>query len=437
MNPTSQFPHARARTAAALALGIVLLLCPSGPLLAAATGLAAAPSDSTAVSEILVEGNERTRTFIILREMQTRVGGAYDADLVRQDRDRIDNLDLFSEVVIDTLRQGPGMQLRVRVRERLSWLPTEWIPYPVLDWNDETGWTYGLGLTNPNESGRNRSFSILAEGGGRRVGLFSYSDPWIVGNHGSAAVSFFLTEYDDYEGRTNRWSAAALTLGTHLGTWGRARLSFEAAEIETDAWRTASGGRRDRIRSVPLGLAYDTRDVYSDPRSGLYVGGSVEPALPVLDATVEYVSYRLDVRKFRTLFPRQALALGTSVVFRDRAVPDYRRVRLGGIGAVRGLNPITFKGRNRILGSVEYRLAVKEKKSYDFWFIRNVDLGWMLVAFVDAGALWDGGDPPAWDEFYGSVGGGFRILSQQVVRFEAAYSRRDGMQWILATGMPF
>jgi len=107
------------------------------------------------------------------------------------------------------------------------------------------------------------------------------------------------------------------------------------------------------------------------------------------------------------------------------------------MSAVRGLNPVTFKGRNRILGSVEYRVAVKEKKSYDFWFIRNVDLGWMLVAFADAGALWNGGDPPAWDEFYGSVGGGLRILSQQVVRFEAAYSRRDGTQWILATGMPF
>jgi outer membrane protein assembly factor BamA len=253
------------------------------------------------VTEIRVEGNERTETHVVLREIQTRVGDPYDPEQVNRDRDRIDNLDLFSEVKIDTLSYEGGMMIRVRVKERLVWVPTEWIPYPILNWSDETGWTYGFGLTNPNESGRNRSFTFIMEGGGRRTGYFSYSDPWIAGNHGSAAVSLFWSEYDDFEGRTNRWSAVALGFGTYLGTWGRARLSLEGSEIETDAWRTASGTRRDRIRSAGMGMAYDTRNVYADPRSGAYAGGFLERSFPVLDGTVDYASYRIDVKGFRTV----------------------------------------------------------------------------------------------------------------------------------------
>jgi len=432
MIPTSQsLPGILCRILASVAAILVF----GSPAAARSQGLP--PPTPTLVTDIRVEGNERTETHVILREMQTQVGDPYDPEQASRDRDRIDNLDLFSEVRVDTLWHENRMLIRVRVKERLVWLPTEWIPYPILDCSDETGWTYGFGLTNPNESGRNRSFTLIMEGGGRRTGHFRYSDPWITGNHGSAAVSLVWSEYDDFEGQTNRWSAVGLGLGTYLGTWGRARLSLEGSEIETDAWRTASGTRRDRIRSLGMGMAYDTRDVYADPRSGAYAGGFLERSLPVFDGTVDYASYRLDVRGFRTVTPGRILAARASVRYRDRPVPDYRRLRLGGFGNVRGLHPLSFKGRNRILGAVEVRIVLKEKRSYDFWFVRNVDLGLMAALFGDVGSVWDGDALPAWDEFYGSVGAGIRILSQQVVRLEVAYSRRDGTRWIAATGMPF
>jgi outer membrane protein assembly factor BamA len=389
------------------------------------------------VQDIRVAGNERTETWIILREMETRVGMPYDPELAALDRDRIDNLDLFSEVVVDTLRQERSVIVEVRVKERLIWIPLEWIPYPVLNWNDENGWSYGLGLTNPNASGENRSFSILAEGGGRKLAYFNYSDPWIVGNHGSAALSLFFSESVNREGFKDRWGSFRLGLGTYLGEWGRARLNFDVGEIETDPWRTASGTRHDRIRSVALGLAYDTRDVYADPRSGSYVGGSVGFTRPVLEGTVDYTFYRADVRWFWTPWTSQAVAAGVSLLYRDEAVPDYRKLRLGGTSGVRGVHPLSFKGDSRILASIEYRIAVREKKSYDFWFVRNVDLGLMLALFADVGGVWIDHASIDRDEFFGSVGAGIRVLSRQILRAEVAYSRRDGTQWIAATGMPF
>ncbi|MCK4547628.1 MAG: BamA/TamA family outer membrane protein [Candidatus Eisenbacteria sp.] len=389
------------------------------------------------ISEISVTGNERTEEWVILREMATRVGMFYDSERARRDRDRIDNLNLFSEVVIDTLQRERSVAMEVRVKERLVWIPSEWIPYPVLNWNDENGWSYGLGLTNPNSSGENRSFSLLVEGGGRKLASFSFSDPWITGNHGSAGISFLFSESSTHEGYMNRWTSVRLGLGTHLGEHGRARLAFDLGEIETDAWRTASGTRRDRIRSFGPGLGYDTRDVYADPRSGGYIGGSVGFSRPVLGGNVDCTSYRVDVRKFWPARKSQVLAGRISLLFRDRPVPDYRRLRLGGTSAVRGIDPLSFKGRSLLVASLEYRVAIKEKKNYDFWFVRNVDLGLMVVAFADAGSVWDENRVPRRDRFFGSVGAGIRLLCQQVIRAEVAYSRRDGVRWIGATGMPF
>jgi len=395
------------------------------------------PADCPRIAAVRVTGNERTETDVILREMESRAGRCYNPVLVGQDRDRIDNLDLFSEVVIDSLRQDGRLVLEVRVKERLVWIPLAWIPYPLLNWTEENGWSYGLGVANPNSSGRNRRVSLLIQGGGERQAAFSYADPWIVGNHGSAAISVGYSRSEDAEGRTDRWMVTRISLGSYLGAWGRARLAFDAGEIETDPWRTSSLSGVDRLRSITLGAACDTRDVYADPRCGWYVSSSVGVAGGVLGGTVDYDAYRLDIRRFQPTWGRQTLAGSISIVTREGSVPDYHLLRLGGWSLVRGVHPVSAKGASRTVASAEYRLPIREKRSYDFWFIRNVDLGLMAAVFADLGAVSDENRVPPPDRFYGSVGAGVRILSQQVVRLEVAHSRRDGAQWILATGMPF
>jgi outer membrane protein assembly factor BamA len=398
---------------------------------------APARAASQRVAEVRVRGNERTRAETILREMGTQVGSPYDSAAVEMDRDRIDNLGLFSDVSVDTLRLGPDVILDVRVKERLVWIPTEWIPYPILLWDDETGWSYGGGITNPNESGRNRTFRAAVQAGGERRLALSLSDPWVAGDHASVDASFLSSEYEDYEGRTDRWTSGGLGLGTYLGPWGRARLTLTVSEIETDPWRTASGTRRDRIRTLGAGLARDTRDVYADPRGGSYAGISCAATRPVLGGTVDYTSWQVDLRRYAEPRRHHVLAAAASAIYRDSPAPDYRLLRLGGFDAVRGLAPVSLRGRSRILGSVEYRAAVFEKRSYDLWFVRNLDLGLMVALFADAGAVWDGARAPRRQAFYGSVGCGLRILSQEIVRLEVAWSRRDGTQWIGATAMPF
>ena len=398
--------------------------------------LPAAAAASTVV-DIRVSGNERTETPTIFREMQTCVGDTYDAAVVRADRDRIDNLDLFSEVTIDTLHARGGVVLDVRVKERLVWIPTEWIPYPVLEWDPEVGWSYGAGVTNPNQSGRNRRVSALLQGGGERRASLGVSDPWVFGNHVSISLDVSYRAYDDYEALSNRWISGGVSVGSWIGLTGRVSLSATAAEIETDAWRTASGNRTDRLRTVSLLLARDTRDLYLDPRSGGLARLQVTGHGKVLGGTVDYVSWQADLTRYGSIRPGHTLALRGAVVYRDAPVPDYRGLRLGGFSTVRGLDPGGGKGRNRVLGSIEYRWAVKERESYDVWFIRNVDLGLMLAVFADAGTVWDERRGPHPEDVFGSAGAGLRILSQQIFRLEAAVSRRDGVRWIAATGMPF
>lgn len=436
MIPTSQLSAGRALLVILVARAIVGLLCPVEGCPQGRRSPDPGPARRI-VSAIHVNGNERTLTAVIVREMESRVGRPYDPETVRRDRDRIDNLDLFSEVVVDTLGENGRVALHVRVRERLVWVPTAWIPYPILNWNEENGWSYGMGLTNPNSSGRNRSVSILAEAGGRRRAFFGYTDPWIAGDHGSVSVSLFLSESENFEGEMNRWRSLRVGLGSYLGRWGRIQVSVDGSRIETDPWRTASGTRTDDLRTLAGGFAYDTRDVYADPRCGTYVGGVLGLTGLALGGTVDYTACQLYLKAFRPTLPGQTVGTSLSVLLRDRRVPDYRRLRLGGVSAVRGVDPVRFKGRNRLVTSIEYRVAIKERRSYDFWLFRNVDLGLMVALFADAGAVWEGGTFPEWETLYGGLGAGLRVLSQQILRLEIAYSRVDGTRWIAATGMPF
>ena len=60
------------------------------------------------VSKISVEGNQVTKEYIIRREIQHPLEVKLDSTIASEDRDRIDNIAVFSSVVWDTVSQKDG-----------------------------------------------------------------------------------------------------------------------------------------------------------------------------------------------------------------------------------------------------------------------------------------------------------------------------------------
>ena len=137
----------------------------------------AVQQDPPLISEIAVDGHKVTKEYILRREIQHPVNAPYDSVLAEEDRNRIDNLGIFSTVEVLLLPGDNGAQiLSYKVIE--SW---RIFPAPIIMYEEETGWSFGGLLFLKNFRGRDEDLSVFATFGRREVGGFGFNNPWIMG----------------------------------------------------------------------------------------------------------------------------------------------------------------------------------------------------------------------------------------------------------------
>ena len=110
------------------------------------------------ISDIVVEGHKITKEYVIRREIHHPVNVPYDSVLAEEDRNRIDNLGIFSTVEVMLLPDKEGAQiLSYKVVE--SW---RIFPGPIIMYEEESGWSFGGILVLKNFRGRNEELSVYA-----------------------------------------------------------------------------------------------------------------------------------------------------------------------------------------------------------------------------------------------------------------------------------
>jgi outer membrane protein insertion porin family len=176
------------------------------------------------VSKISVEGNIVTKEYIIRREIQHPPGAQLDSTIVSEDRNRLDNLGIFSSVVWDTISQKNGsVELVYRVLE-------SWRIWPAASpfYSEDKGWSLGGGLRILNFRGRDQSFTIGGAIGAIQVFGLLFSDPWIVGDHISLSMNLgknlFVHPFLPYVQSTE---AFEVNLGRWFGYRWKVQAGFE------------------------------------------------------------------------------------------------------------------------------------------------------------------------------------------------------------------
>ncbi|MFQ6614464.1 MAG: POTRA domain-containing protein, partial [Fidelibacterota bacterium] len=124
-------------------------------------------------------GNEVTRDYIIQREIQHPVNTILDTVLAREDRDRLDNLGIFSEVRWQTVPLEDG-QVILQYLVVESW---RYLPGALPVYEEETGWSLSGGLIINNYRGRNETLMIGGSFGGKNTFGINYTNPWLSGDH--------------------------------------------------------------------------------------------------------------------------------------------------------------------------------------------------------------------------------------------------------------
>ncbi len=400
-----------------LFLALIALVCSS----ASAAELSRDALDALAgrtVSSIAIEGNRITRDYVIYREVRTRIGHPLDAEILRADLQRLDNLDIFSSVRVRVEERGDEIDLTLRVRE----LPFA-IPYVSSNVTDEDGWSFGPALKSVNMLGRDIFVAGYALFGGKTTFLLDLDYPWIAANHLSFHLDLSrikrLNELDGFDEESIELSPA---LGLYIGESGRAAAGVSYFRFRSDRdGHTLTPDNTDQLLQVALRAGYDTRDNWGDPHAGWLNEFEVRRTGGPLPGDGDFWTTHMDLRRFQpvgtthTLVAASLLSLQSGRVGID--LPEYMDYHLGGSNSLRGYDirelGATLAGKNQWLGTLEYRVPLLPRREYDLLGMTS-NIGLSAALFADGGMAWDRGEQWGRQRLRMGFGAGLRVLAPAI-----------------------
>jgi outer membrane protein insertion porin family len=440
------------KLAAAACLLALLLFSPS-PLVAepyAVDETGVSWAYGTVVDSVTVTGNEHTKTFVILREMETQPGEVLDREALRRDIRYLNDLTPLSSAAVRADSLGPGhCALRVEVHERSQILIRAILP--TFKYDFETGLTYGVRWSDNNFRGRLESVSSSYsrnERGDDNVSL-GWSAPWIGWRHISVGVG---AAYYNRGG-----TPVDIEVLERLGVVGyvglpltESRVPFSQLLLSLGFDKSRTGGEEpdpetgdtgeNQISASPLvGYRFDSRDSPIRPTRGGTFDTSLRATYPLDNGRDRYYRVANRVSRFIGFNENSVLALLSDFQYQFGDFPSYSYLRLGGPESLRGQPIGRFKGHHRWYQTVEWRYQFLPRMVFHPPIIDEFDIGVGLVTFIDTGIVWNGTGDFDLDNYHGTGGVGLQFFSpiQDVFRVDFGFDLHGAYHFHTATGIRF
>jgi outer membrane protein insertion porin family len=367
------------------------------------------------VGEIRIEGNTKTRTNVILREMRIKPGDLFNTQRFQRDINRLYNLNYFDQITPEDSLAAPGViDLTLKVKER----PTGRLNVGFAI--DSRRRLIGLAEvfeTNFRGTGRTVGVNFQSTGGrnGSSIELL-FTEPYLDRHRTALSVSlynklvyrftsnFFGGQLDPNLEQQYDERRRGITLGLSrpLNDLITASVGLRAEDVNTNRVATNQGGgfiRQDgTLTSLSLRGVYNNRDFDLDPAQGQYLALTLEPGFTnirsaeqqFIDSGVvklgqsNFLRASIDYRLYFSPQGRRTQPSDKRQVFAFRAyygtitgtVPFFEQFFIGGAETLRGYPEDRFWGKHAALLSVEFRQPIEK--------------AFTAVFFVDIGHAWGG-----------------------------------------------
>ncbi len=361
------------------------------------------------VERIEIVGNTRTRDYVIRREFDLAEGDAFNQFLVRRAQRRLERLDFFETVTINT-RPGSTpdrVVIQVDVTEKSTGEFGVGVGYTTGS-DAGSGINVSGSISERNFLGRGQAIR-LAVGGSvdSRTYNVSFTEPYFLGYRVSATADVFQDrrEFDNYGRiRTGGGVRFGLPLSDEMtATFGYSFVQedyegFGDCAAQSNAGCTLTEELQDLINSggeriksaVNYGLVFDTIDNRQDPREGLFVrlnqeiaglGGDARFIKTTADASYYHmISEDLDLVGLLRGGAGNIVGLGQDVEVFDQFELGTNRIR--GF-EFNGIGPTDMNGN--FIGGTTYFNATAEAQFPVPVLPR--DLGVRGAVFADAATL--------------------------------------------------
>ena len=346
------------------------------------------------VGEIVIEGNQKTRDYVIERELTFKPGDILRRDQVRRSIERINMLGFFNYVTANFYETDDpnAVGVRIEVEERRTGLASIGAGYSSQD-----GFIGYVEVRDNNFFGRGQRVNVRWEfGANRNTYDLGFYAPYLVGRNLSFETNLYnRTTQRTHLGEkyTDQRVGGDVTLGRPLGEYTRGFVRYKLENwTQTPEGGTAESGA---TRSVTLSTITNTTDHPFSPTRGYRLGLSAEFAGGFLGGDVNFTKYQADLsRYFRVGSSGQVVAL-RAMYGHGNNLPQHEEFVVGGSETVRGYDFGAFSGQRMVVFNAEYRFPITEAVQG--------------VVFADLGRAFDPSEPIGFNDLKFGYGVGVRL----------------------------
>ena len=372
------------------------------------------------INKILIQGNEKTKNYVIERNVLTEPGMIYNENLIKEDLVRLYASQAFKDVTreIEPTLEDPDLyDVTIRVEEQRT------ASISVGGGLDTvTGVSGSLGIADNNFRGRSQRLSLNGLVG---TGVMlndasvkdhmniqaelSFFEPYFFNSDNSLMAKVFFRDFGSYQVplaieqriggevtvahrlKKNRHATATFSLGVENvnvkeGDFNRIASLYNKYNIPiSDRAKQLEGGL---FMSLSPALIYDTRDSATVTRHGTLASIRFDEEIGLDGFDKTHGKLTGMVKQYIPIGKKSSLSFTAKAggkIHGDN-MPEVMAYRLGGPYTIRGFKMSGVgTGNAFVMGSAEFATPIPFIDRTRIKFLNNI----RLTAFVDAGKIFD------------------------------------------------
>ena len=375
--------------------------------------------DEGKIGSIIIEGNKKTKEFVVRRNVLTQPGTIYNENLIKQDLMRLYGTQAFKDVkrTIERDEENPDLyNVTIHLEEQRTGtisvgggLDTATGLFGTAGFTDSNfrglgqrvslNFLAGTGVVMADSSMLNRA-NLQAE--------ISWFEPKLKGTDNSLMIKAFGRDFASYQiplaveqrfGIESTISRAFTNYPHLIGSFG---IGIENVHVkEGDASQIANlyaahnipiSERAKQLQgglflTLSPSLTYDTRDNATLPRSGVFANVRFDEALAEDEFENTFGKLSGSIKKYYPVAKKSSVSLAFRAGGKIHGdMPEVMAYRLGGPYTVRGFRMSGIgTGSGFMMGSAEFQTPIPFiDRITDAKFLDNI----RIAAFVDAGQIY-------------------------------------------------
>ena len=293
------------------------------------------------VGQISVTGNTRTLDNVIRREFRFKEGELFDSEKLKRSKQRINNLQFFEDVKINTRRgkESDLIDIVTTVTERPTGSITVGAGFSSVD-----SFIFNAGISQNNFLGRGQKVAFSANLSARRSDFnLSLTDPHLFDSDLLAGIDVFKRETNFYSFKKDS-AGGGVRFGKSLSEYDWAGINYRLEDVTTSdvdpGEETAFLKNETRLTSrISPSFVRDTRDDFLNPSTGWRHVVRFDLAGGILGGS-DFIRSSYEGTYYRPLIGKLVGALHGEIHWADAyagdTLPAFERYFMGGPTSLRG-----------------------------------------------------------------------------------------------------